>query len=108
MPNLDLNDDLAAVDGGETVTITQAGTLQEQTVENVLRRPVSLREIEAAGGTFAFGDMKFHVPAEGLEFAPTDADTLTDADDNDWDIQAVDLLAMGTRYRLWCRLSGVP
>ncbi len=97
MPDLDLNDDLAAADGHETVTITQAGTMEEQTVQNVLRRPVSLREIEASGGTFEFGDVKFHLPAEGLEFAPTTADTLTDSDDIDWDIRAVDLLAMGSR-----------
>jgi hypothetical protein len=107
MPTLDLNDDLAAADGGETVTITQAGTMHQQTVQKVLRRPVSLREIEASGGTFQFGDVKFHLPAEGLEFAPTTADTLTDSDDIDWDIRAVDLLAMGTRYRLWCR-KGLP
>jgi hypothetical protein len=108
MSELNINDDLASTDGVETVTITQAVTMEEQTVENVLRRPVSLREIEAAGGTFAFGDVKFHVPAAGLEFAPAAGDTLTDADAGEWDVLAVDLLALGSRYRLWCRSAGLP
>jgi hypothetical protein len=105
MPSLNLNDDLASADGTETVTLTQAGTLEEQTVESALRRPVSLREIEASGGTFAHGDVKFHVPAAGLAFAPAAGDTVEDAE-NLWDVLAVDLLALESRYRLWCRFSG--
>lgn len=106
MSELNINDDLGSVDGHETVTITQAGTMEEQTAEHVLRRPLSLREIEAAGGTFGFGDVKFHVPAAGLEFAPAAGDTLETEDENTWDVLAADLLALGTRYRLWCRFAG--
>lgn len=105
MPNLDLTHDLAAADGGETVTIVQAGTLAEQSAANAVRRAVSLGEIEASGGTFTHGDFKFHVPAVGLSFVPAAADTLTDAATRQWDILAVDLLAMQSRYRLWCRAS---
>ena len=105
MPDLDITNDLAVADGGETITIIQAGTLEEQSAANVLRRAVSIGEIEAGGGTFAHGDAKFHVPAEGLVFAPATGDTLEDSEANTWDILAVDLLAMQSRYRLWCRFS---
>jgi hypothetical protein len=104
MPDLNLNDDLSAADGLETVTITQAGTLEEQTA-SVLRRPVSLREIEASGGTLQHGDVKFQTPAEGLSFAPAAGDTVAD-EESLWDVLNVDLLAMQSRYQLWCRFSG--
>lgn len=106
MPDLDITNDLASADGGETVTLIQAGTLAEQSAAHVIRRAVSLGEIEASGGTFAHGDFKFHVPADGLSFAPAASDTLKDAATNVWDVLAVDLLALQSRYRLWCRASG--
>jgi hypothetical protein len=104
MPELNLNDDLSSADGLETVTITQAGTLEEQTA-SALRRPVSLREIEASGGALQHGDVKFQVPAEGLTFAPDTGDTLTDGADL-WDVLDADLVVMRSRYQLWCRYSG--
>src|SRR5690242_9766108 len=106
MPDLDINNDLASADGGETVTLIQAGTLEEQSAADVLRRAVSLGEIAASGGTFTHGDFKFHVLADGLGFVPAAGDSLEDSDANTWDILAVDLLAMQSRYRLWCRFSG--
>jgi hypothetical protein len=102
MLNLNLNNDLASADGCETVTITQAGTLEEQTVDNVLCRPVSLNEIELAGGSFSHGDVKFHVPAAELAFVPAAGDSVLDEESNEWNVLAVDLLALESRYRLWC------
>ncbi len=103
MPELNLNDDLSAADNLQTVTITQAGTLEEQTVAGVLRQAVSMREIEASAGVLEHGDVKFHVPADGLTFAPATGDTVTDAGAIVWDVLDADLLAFESRYRLWCR-----
>ena len=57
----------------------------EEQVASALRRPVSLREIEASSGTLQHGDVKFQVPAAGLTFAPAAGDTVTD-DESDWDV----------------------
>jgi hypothetical protein len=96
-------DDLDQVDGGETITVTQAVTLTEQTVAGALKRPLSLRELEFFAGTLAHGDVKFNLPVANTEFAPDADDVITDADGQDWDVKAVDLLSLGTRYRCWCK-----
>ena len=97
----DIDDDLVYYDALETVTVTQAVTLITQSVQKCVRRPVSLREIEA--GTYVRGDMKFHLPKANTTFAPKASDTITDAASKVWNIQEVELLALGTRYRCWCK-----
>lgn len=101
-PELSL-DGFDSLDGGETVTVTQAVTLTEQTVENALKRPLSLREIELFTGVLTYGDVKFNLPAAGLDFAPDIDDVIAEAGGQTWEIKAVDLLALGTRYRCWCQ-----
>jgi hypothetical protein len=101
-PALNL-DDMDSLDGGQTVTMTQAVTLTEQTVEHALKRPLSLREIELFTGVLTYGDMKFNLPAADLDFAPDIDDVITELGGQTWDIKAVDLLALGTRYRCWCQ-----
>jgi hypothetical protein len=95
--------DLEHVDATETVTLTQTATMTEKTVEHALRRPVSLREIEASGGSYARGDMKFNLPQDQTSFVPVAGDTITDAATQVWNIQEVERLALGTRYRCWCK-----
>jgi hypothetical protein len=101
MQGEDVQDDQVYVDALETLTVTQSGTMTEQTVEKCIRRPVTLREIE--GGVYVRGDMKFHLPKQSTTFAPATSDTITDAAAKDWTIQEVELLALGTRYRCWCK-----
>ena len=102
MPEPDL-DDLEFLDGGQIVTVTQAGTLTEQTVAGALKRPLSLREIDLFAGTLTHGDAKFNLAVSETSFAPAVGDTLSDSDGRDWEIEAVDLLSFGTRYRCWCK-----
>ena len=101
-PDLDLAD-LSTLDGRETITITQAVTMTQQTVANALKRPLSLREIEVFAGTLGHGDVKFNFPLAGTTFAPDVNDVITDSGGKDWDVKAVDLLSLGTRYRCWCK-----
>ncbi len=102
MPDLDLAD-LTTLDGRETITITQAVTLIQQTVANALKRPLSLREVEVFAGTLGHGDAKFNFPKAGTTFAPGLDDIITDSGGTGWDVKAVDLLSLGTRYRCWCK-----
>jgi hypothetical protein len=96
-------DDMEFLDGTETVTVTQAVTLTEQTVAGALKRPLSLRELEFFAGTLEHGDVKFNLPVSGTSFAPDVDDVITDSDGQEWDVKAVDVLSLGTRYRCWCK-----
>jgi hypothetical protein len=99
---IDIND-LDLLDGIETVTVTQAVTLTEQTVAAALKRPLSLRELEFFAGTLEPGDVKFNLPVANTSFAPDVDDVITDSDGQGWDVKAVDVLSLGTRYRCWCK-----
>lgn len=101
MQGNDIDEDLLCFDGMETVTVTRPSTSETQSVQKCVRRPVSLREIEA--GTYMRGDVKFHLPQGNTSFAPLAADTITDASSRVWNIQEVELMSLGTRYRCWCK-----
>ena len=96
-------DDMAIMDGLETVTVQSHDGTFTDTADNSIHRRISNSEAEASNGRFIRDDVVFHVPKQELNFTPYAGCRLTDASGIVWSILSAHVETIGTRWRLACR-----
>lgn len=104
MSELDLSADPNLFDGVQTVTLRQAGSELEQTLDAcLLRRLTTREESESAGGAYRQTDASWHLPAAELAFAPLPGDELEEAAGTLWTVLETGRETLGSRWRCVAR-----
>ena len=103
MSELDLSADPNLFDGLSTVTLRQAGTELEQTIDSCLPRRLTAREAESSGGAYRQTDARWHLPAAELAFEPLPGDELEEAGGTLWTVLEAGRETLGSRWRCVAR-----
>lgn len=74
-----------------------------QSIDDCLRRSITLKEATQSNGKFTTEDVAFHFPISQIAAEPELGSFIRDTD-GDWTILAVQTQTLNNRYRLICRL----
>ncbi len=103
----DIANDMADMDGIETVTLTgyRSGSTVTDTSVTALRRALSHREVDAGGPVgLDPSDLVWHLQANTITtIVPAPGDTITDGDSVVWTVISASKETLGTRWRCLTR-----
>lgn len=102
----DFDDDFAVFDGAQEVLPVVEGD-PSSTPLSGLKRPLSLREIEASGGVYQVGDVRWHFDA-AVTALPAVDDVFAEADGTQWTVVEVRSAVLGSRASCVARRVATP
>lgn len=103
-PNFD--DDFAVFDGAQSVIPQLEGDGASAPLAG-LARPLSLREIEASGGVYLPGDVRWHFDA-AVGTIPEPGTAFLDADGTSWTVLEMRNVVLGSRGSCIARRTPAP
>jgi hypothetical protein len=104
---LDFSNDADVFDGRQPVTV-QLPEADEPLALVVLKRPITLRELELSNGLYLPGDVRWYFSATGLTQAPVVGTLITEVDGRTWSVIDVAGAVFGARYTCTARSVGEP
>jgi len=102
-PSSDFSD---VVDGVESVTLNRRGSTPHGTgesVQNALRRAVTVEEAAQSNGKYTASDVTWHLPCSQLSSRPRLGDIITDGDGQRWTVLEVHWATMKSRWQCAAR-----
>jgi head-tail adaptor len=98
-----VGDFIAVCDGLQAVTLTDRDDANADAVADALRRAVTLREAERSNGLYTTSDVHWHLPQSQVTTDPQPGYIITDSNDDEWTILAVEDQTLTDRWRCTCR-----